>query len=328
MVSGSRNTGVNYTFAAILYVLGPYPLNISIVNSLIGTLNALLLFRIGRKLFHEAIARRAAIFTTFFPSMIVWSAMALKDALVGFVILLTTLFCIRLRRRFSLANLIGVIVPIFCVYPIRFYLVYFLLVSVIGTMVLNRSRRFFTKVSQQMVLIGGLVLIGGGIGLTSYARQDLEYFDLERVSSYRRGMAVSAHSSFAEDADVSTPIKAIAFLPIGVTALLWSPFPWQMTSLRPLLTLPEMLFWWACIPALIRGLLFAVRKHFSEVSPILVFSATLLVGYSLAMGNVGAAFRMRAQILNLLFLFAALGRYIRIARQRDLPDSVLLATAA
>ena len=38
-----------------------------------------IVFRIGLQLFHEAIARRAAVLSAFFPSMIVWSSMALKD---------------------------------------------------------------------------------------------------------------------------------------------------------------------------------------------------------------------------------------------------------
>jgi len=326
VLPASHNTGIYYFFGAVLYVLGPYPLHLSVLNSLVGTLSAVLLFRIGRRLFDEVVARRAALFTLYFPSMIVWSSMALKDALVGMAILLTTLYCIRLRQRFSAANVIGVLIPIVAIYPIRFYLVYFLVASVVGTMVINRSGRRFAGVSKQLALVGILVVLVGGVGLTSNARQDLEYFDLGRVSSYRRGMATTANSAFSGDADVSTPGKALVFLPIGVTALLWSPFPWQMVSLRPILTLPEMLFWWGCIPALFRGMRFAVRQRFGDVSPILIFVATLLVGYSLAMGNVGAAFRMRAQILNLLFLFASLGHYLRIVRVKRLDEELLWAT--
>jgi len=43
------------------------------------------------------------------------------------------------------------------------------------------------------------------------------------------------------------------------------------------------------------------------------------------MGNVGAAFRMRAQLLNLLFLFAALGKYLPVVRRKRLPAKMLLA---
>lgn len=320
-----HNAGVIYVFSTLVYVFGQFPLNISLFNSMVGALSIGVVFRIGRRLFHEAVARRAALFTAFLPSMIVWSAIALKDAMVSFIILVTTLYCIRLRHRFSLGNLVGVIVPIAVVYPLRFYLVYFLVLSVVGTMALNRRGGFLAGFSKQIVLVGVLAAIVGGIGLGDSARTDFEVFDLSRVSNYRHGMAVSAHSGFDEEADVSTPGKALAFLPVGVAALLWSPFPWQMTSLRPILTLPEMLIWWWFAPSLIRGIAFAIRRYFREVSPILVFAATLLVGYSLAMGNVGAAFRMRAQILNLLFLFAALGSYLGVIKRKRLPAAMLLA---
>jgi 4-amino-4-deoxy-L-arabinose transferase-like glycosyltransferase len=319
-----RNYGFYYVLAAFYYLFGRYRMNATVFNSIVGTLGITVVFRIALHFFHEAIARRAALFSAFFPSMIIWSAIALKDCVVTFLVLVAVLFCIRLRKRFSIANVIGTVLPIIAVYPLRFYMVYFLLAALAGTLALNRPGRIFAGVSKQLLLVGGLLAVVTVFGLTSSASADFNMMTLDNASAYRQGMAISANSSFAKDVDVSTPTGAILFLPLGITMMLWSPLPWQMVSLRPLLALPEMLVWWALAPALLRGAVFAIRHRFSEHLPIIVFTAILLIGYGLTMGNVGAAFRMRSQVLNLLFLFVAYGQYLKIAKRKGIDPAILV----
>ena len=320
----ARNYGYYYVLGAFDFAFGRYRLNSTIFNAIVGSLSVAVLYRIGLSMFHEKVARRAATFSAFFPSMVIWSSIAIKDCLVTFLILLSLLSCIRLRERFSLVSLFGVLLPIFAIYPIRFYLIYFLLAAFAGTMALNRPGKIFAGISKQLLLVGGLAGVILLFGLSSTTTDDLSMFNLNRVSDYRHGMAATAGSGFAQDVDISTTGGALAFLPIGVATMIWAPFPWQMLSLRPLLTLPEMLLWWTLAPALFRGVLFAARKRFAETLPIIVFSSTLLLGYALTMGNVGAAFRMRAQILNLLFLFVAFGHYLRRADRAGIDPELLV----
>ena len=80
-----------------------------------------------------------------------------------------------------------------------------------------------------------LLTLLSALGLTRRLTANLDEFSLERMNAYRYGMAITANSAFATGADVSTTSRALAFLPIGAGELLLGPFPWQMTSLRPLL---------------------------------------------------------------------------------------------
>ena len=52
------------------------------------------------------------------------------------------------------------------------------------------------------------------------------------------------------------------------------------------------------------------------------------VYYSLVHGNVGAAFRQRAQIFVLLFIFASLGTYVKTCRRRGIDSNLLLERGA
>jgi hypothetical protein len=51
---------------------------------------------------------------------------------------------------------------------------------------------------------------------------------------------------------------------------------------------------------------------------------TLTCAYSLVHGNVGSAFRQRAQIFVFLFIFASLGWYQKRCRQASVSDQLLL----
>jgi hypothetical protein len=161
-------------------------------------------------------------------------------------------------------------------------------------------------------------------GVAGRAESDLQDMNLARVSEFRYGMAVTAKSGFDANTDVSTPGRAIVFLPIGMSELLFAPFPWQLTSMRSALALPETMLWWFMVPATVRGLRWSMRKRFGRISPLLLFAGTLTCAYSLVHGNVGSAFRQRAQIFVILFIFSSLGHWLRRCRKAGLDDTLLL----
>jgi hypothetical protein len=128
--------------------------------------------------------------------------------------------------------------------------------------------------------------------------------------------ASSAQSGFAKDVDVSTTQGALATIPVGLFYLLFAPFPWQFVSLRQSITLPEMIIWWASFPLLVLGLWFSVRYRLRQISPILIFTVMLSLAYSVFQGNIGTAYRQRAQLLVFYFIFVAVG-FVLLLEKRD-----------
>ena len=74
-----------------------------------------------------------------------------------------------------------------------------------------------------------------------------------------------------------------------------------------LLTLPEMVIWWLAIPLLALGAWFTIKHRIREIAPILIFTSLLMLTYSIVQGNVGTAYRQRAQLLVFFFIFVAVG---------------------
>jgi hypothetical protein len=77
-----------------------------------------------------------------------------------------------------------------------------------------------------------------------------------------------------------------------------------------------MVAWWASFPMLVLGLWFSIKYRLRMISPILIFTTMLSLAYSMFQGNVGTAYRQRAQLLVFYFIFVAVG-YVLILEKRE-----------
>jgi hypothetical protein len=320
----TQNYGYKYIAAATYYVFGQFAPLVAYSNCVLGMLNVYLIYRLTRQYFHPLVARRAALMSALFPSMILWSAVAMKDTLMSVLIVVTLSGCVALKRRFSFGAMMVTAGSIVAMQPVRFYMVYFLGFSVVTSLFLERGIRQLGGVYKQLVLLGvfaGLLAIAGNAGGFSEGTASLNF---ESVSRFRHAMATTASSGFDSGVDVSTPQRALAFLPVGMAELLLGPFPWQFGSLRALFAAPETFYWWWMFPGLVSGLIWAVRKRFAETSPLVLFAVTMTCAYSLMHGNVGSGFRQRAQIFVILFIFASFGHLKRRAQKLGIDSDLLL----
>jgi len=128
-------------------------------------------------------------------------------------------------------------------------------------------------------------------------------FDLKHIQAGRVWSAKVATSGFGGDVDITDPRAAIGFLPIGIMYVLFAPFPWMVTNLRQLITLPELIAWWALVPMMIRGYWFLMKHRLRESFAICVFIVGLIFAYALYQSNTGTAYRHRAQLYPFFFVF-------------------------
>ena len=218
---------------------------------------------------------------------------------------------------------------------LRFYVFYMICVAIGVHLHWECSRQVSaTSFARQFAVI---VLLGPAlthIGVIRSANLQFgRYGSLEQLQRSRSDLAANAESGFGKDVDVSTTEGAITTIPLGMLYLLFAPFPWQVTSLRQSITLPEMVVWWASFPLLILGLWYAIKYRLRMISPILIFTVMLTLAYSVVQGNVGTAYRQRAQVLVFYFIFVAVGLVLLLEKraerkQRILQERLALAQAA
>lgn len=325
--------GMVYLVAAIYGVIGRNMLAIQFLNSVLGAATAPLVFMIAHEVFkNRRVAILAGIAVGFYPSMVLWSAQGLKDGPIVFFLTLSILATLKIGQRFSGLYLSVLILSLFGILSFRFYVFYMLLVAIVGSFIVGMRKMDAQSLFRQFLVIILLGLALTYLGVTRYASVQIDrYANLQTMQLSRLDAATSAQSGFGQDVDVSTTSGALATIPMGVVYLLFAPFPWQLGSLRQSITLPEMIVWWAVFPLLVLGLWFSLKHRLRQMMPILIFTSMLTLAYSIFQGNVGTAYRQRAQLLVFYFIFVGVGAVLvkekREDRRRRAAEKLRLASA-
>jgi hypothetical protein len=255
----------------------------------------------------------------YFPQMVFWCCGIYKDPAILLCIALSIYAVQRLRETITFPHVLLYLGATLALIGLRFYIFYMVAFATLGTFLLTQRRGLLSGLMAQ-VLLGLVFATAMIVGVRSETvAQQTSYFDLDRVQHARAGQIMVGQSQFGAQFDVSTPTGAIAAIPIGLFYILFAPFPWAISGLRQLLTVPEMLYWYSLMPALIRGLRYAMRHHFRDVLPILTFAAILLVAYSVFQSNTGTAYRQRTQVTMFFFVFMGLGIELKRGARQDAP---------
>jgi hypothetical protein len=309
--------GMVYLVAAVYGLIGHNMLAIQLMNSVFGAATAVVIYLCALQVFQNSrVARIAGIAVAFYPSLVLWSAQGLKDGPIVFCLAIAILATLKLGEKFTAKYILVLVLALVALIALRFYVFYMIAAAIGGAFVIGMQQVSATSFIRQFSAVVLLGLALTYIGVTRRASVQLErYGDLRLLQRSRSNLA-SAESGFGRDVDVSTTSGALSTIPMGVMYLLFAPFPWQITSLRQSITLPEMIIWWASFPLLVLGVWFSIKYRLRMISPILIFTVMLTLAYSVFQGNVGTAYRQRAQLLVFYFIFVAVG-YVLIKEKRE-----------
>jgi hypothetical protein len=305
-----------YLNGASYYLFGPTQIPLKVLNAFVGAFSCRYLYLLSRGLFGADVARRATTLFAYFPSLILWSALNIRDAWVVFLILYTSAKSLELTRGYSHFALVQLLLGIYAIAHFRDYLFYVVALPPVVALVIARRghlvRNFFLATLAALAVV---VLLQQGV----VRKKTASRMSLEGLSQTRQEMATGG-SAFHGQVDVSTPAKALAFLPIGVAYFLFSPFPWEITSVLKLFSLPEMILIYTLTPAAVRGITHCARDRFRDCFQVLLLTGLLTVSYALGEGNVGTLYRHRAQVLGFYLMFAAVGKELRSPRRLAAPE--------
>ncbi|HJX91663.1 MAG TPA: glycosyltransferase family 39 protein [Pyrinomonadaceae bacterium] len=327
--------GMVYLVGAVYSIVGRNMLAVQLMNAVLGAATAVIIYLCAHQVFKNVkVARVAAFAVAFYPSLVLWSSQGLKDGPIVFLLALAILCTLKLGEKLSLKYVAVLAFALLGLVALRFYVFYMICVAIGGAFVLGMQQVSATSFARQFtaIVLLGLALTYIGV-IRSANLQFGRYGSLEQLQRSRSDLAANAESGFGKDVDVSTTEGAITTIPLGMLYLLFAPFPWQVTSLRQSITLPEMVVWWASFPLLILGLWYAIKYRLRMISPILIFTVMLTLAYSVVQGNVGTAYRQRAQVLVFYFIFVAVGLVLLLEKraerkQRILQERLALAQAA
>jgi hypothetical protein len=328
--TGGGGWGMLYLVASIYAVTGQNMLAVQLFNAVIGAATAPVIYLCARHIFRNVrVAKVAAFAVAFYPSLVLWSSQGLKDGPIVFLLALAMLATLRLGEKVNAAHVAMLGLAMFAIFSMRFYVFYMVVAAVVGAFVVGMRPVTSQSLVRQLaiVLFLGLGLTYMGVLRTAGAQVE-RFGTLQAIQTTRSDLAQQAKSGFGQDVDVSTATGAISAVPIGLTYLLFAPFPWQLASLRQMITMPEMIAWWASFPLLVLGVWFTMSYRLRQALPILIFTTMLTLAYSIFQGNVGTAYRQRSQILVFYFIFVAVGAVLFKERREERALQVALERKA
>lgn len=300
--------GMVYIVAAIYSVVGQNPFATQLFNSALGAATAVLIYVCAKDIFKNSrVAKNAAILVCIFPSLVLWSSQGLKDGIICFLLALAVNALLSLHKKFSYIDVVLLLFSLVGIYTLRFYIFFAFLVAILGSFFLS-AQKSVGSIARQVAVMVAITVGLMYLGVLRNAQTNLDkYGNLETLQNSRLDAATSAESGFGQDIDVSTPIGAIQAIPIGLAYLLLAPFPWQVTNVRQAVTLPEVFIWWSLIPFFVFGVWYTLKNKLRASISIILLTLLLTVAYSIFQGNVGTAYRMRAQMQIFYFIFIAVG---------------------
>lgn len=316
--SGASAWGMIYIVAAVYEVIGPNRFAIQLLNASVGASTAVVVYYTAQMLFNNTrVSKVAALLVAFFPSLILWSSQALKDAVIILALAVAIYVTLRLMEKITVKYVLILGACLAALLSLRFYIFYMMAAAVAGSFIMGMKSLSAQSFMQRFVAVGVIGLAFTWFGVLRYASVQFDkYINLQMVQMSRMDQA-AAGSGFGKDVDVGTAEGALSVIPVGLVYLLFAPFPWQFQSLRQSITLPEMIVWWFAFPLLVLGLWYSIKHRLRQVSPIIIFTTMLTLAYSLFQGNVGTAYRQRSQLLVFYFIFVAVGAVILKERSED-----------
>ena len=316
--SGASAWGMLYLVAAVYEVIGKNILAIQFINAAVGAATAIVVYYVAQTLFSNTrVSKVAALLVAFFPSLILWSSQALKDGLIIMALALSILATLRLMDKIKAGYVVMLIGALMALFSLRFYIFYMMCAAVAGSFFLGSKAFSAQGFVQRFIAVAAIGLAFTWFGVLQGASVQFErYANLKSVQISREDQT-AAGSGFMKDVDVQTTEGALTVIPIGLLYLMFAPFPWDFSTLRQTITLPEMIVWWMVFPLLVLGLWYSIKHRLRQVSPIIIFTTMLTLAYSLFQGNVGTAYRQRSQLLVFYFIFVAVGAIILKERAED-----------
>jgi hypothetical protein len=295
------------------------------ISAFAGAMTVVVVYRLARTLFSEAVATRAAYWTMLFPSMVLWSSLPQKEPIVILLEVAAIYACVRLRHDgLSVRHVLLCLASLLLLLSMRFYVFYIESAVVLASLLVFRAGARSLSATQGLAV--GVVLLVPVYFISGSLKAHMDFFEkranLSEAERFRAAVSKGSEgettaSGLQLDYDLGTTRGFAMQAVVGAAHLLLAPFPWQVRfgSLRMMLTTPEMLYWWFMLFAwVLPGFVILSRQRLGDLVPMLLFMVLLGSVYSMTCGNIGIIYRQRAQFLPYFFM---IGAYGAVRRRED-----------
>ncbi len=274
------------------------------INVLFGTLIILNVGLLATFLGRDSkLARQAAWLTAFFPSLIYFSAVLLREVAVAYPLSIGVLFLAywyRERRWWQMVVAVASLMLSMAFHSGAVAVMLAMGVWFLGSWVRSLFSQGFRNLGRNsLALIAGAAALAfvfsSGFGMTKFKR--VQEGDVENLAESQTAFA-KGRTAYLEDLHPESSAEVVLQTPLRLTYFLFAPFPWMLRSGADVLGVIDSIFIFYLVFRLWRqrGLITTRRE---SVLVLAVF-ASMAVTFAIGVSNYGTALRHRNKMLPLL----------------------------
>ena len=314
--TGPDSYFISWILAVLYSIVGQSVLMAQSVSLLFGMATVWMGWLLAKRLWGPRTANKAGWVLALFPTLILNSALILREAYITFFVLVALYGVVGWARlgghKPLIVALLGFVGATFFHGGMIVGALAFL--GVVGLTALRRLLQTFSKSRAHLLSLSLIIVAAIGLGLFVSGAISLpkigtfqQAIDLERLVTIAERNTQSADASggaaYPAWLVLNSPAEILYKGPIRVVYLLFAPFPWDIRSPAHLIGLFDGLLYMA--------LLFLIWKNRKIIwadramRTIVVVLAAYLVVFGLAVGNFGTGIRHRAKFVGGLIALAA-----------------------
>ena len=310
----SGTFGIYDQINAMMYLLvGKSPLSMLFMNCAIGAITVIFMYLISKLVFKKEVSRMVTMLCAFWPSLFLWSTQNLKEPATIFLVVLCFWSFISFLKKSDLMYLVIVLIGIYLLINFMPPIAVILIISIalhIAVLAYKLAKRTpLLILAICIVSVPILIKLADAVSgvINQYGSFRSSISDMLTSLNFHRLSRASANLAILPEYSFKSVGSLALYLPIGLLAVLFGPFPWQLFSLSQIFAFPEMLIWYLMVPYLIKGLRISFKNNLRYLFSMFLFIAGAIAMLSLVEGNIGTIFRHRAVALNFLLLFIVVG---------------------
>jgi len=309
------NPGFGYFATYFYYLLDMRSqMALACLNCFLNALTVVLIYKTAREFFSEKACTFVAWAAAFMPAFLIWSALTIKETWLILIEITTLFIVLRFSRQRTITRLLYIpltIALILLALSLRFYVASFLVAGILVSSISYRSQKPWRAAGFGLADIILLGILFNGLGVVRFDPASMAQSQIQELTQFRDNLAdprFGGASSVRLGYDTTTLSGAAMMLLVGSFYLLLSPFPWEIVSGRQIFALPDVLLWWVLVFAFVLpGIRYAWQRQPALLISLAAFVLPLLLFYAMMFGNVGLAYRQRAQLMPFLLILAAAG---------------------
>ena len=309
-----KNQGFNYLGSVFFYLLKIRSQEaLACFHCFLNAMTAVVIFKVAR----EFCSRKASAFVSwvaaFMPGFLIWSALTIKEAWLILLEISILFLVVRFNRQRDSMRLphylLFAFILLAVVLTLRYYVALFLCASILMTLFCYRAPRPFLRAILGSAILFVLAILLNGLGIIHTDPVSIAQSQVSDLTQYRDAIAdprFGGTSSIRLGYDTTTALGLLKMLGVGSLYLLLSPFPWEIFRGRQIFSLPDVALWWYLVFIfIVPGIRYGWKQRPHLFITIFSFTMPLIVFYSLIFGNVGLAYRQRAQLMPFLLILVA-----------------------